>query len=481
MSTFLLRASSIIFFPIFSLYLTERDYGILSITQSLALIITVIGGMGITRSMTRFLYFEAEKIKNNHSSIIYTSLFSSLSFQLLIVFLIIVFNKYIPDVVLNDIPFFPYVFVAVITIPLNTFIEVVRTYFKSIQAGKKVFLLDIFFFSFNILFNLFYVVILGFDVVGIFYGILTNTIIFCVILYFVFYRKFKFNFNWNLLTKVLRYCAPLVPYAILNICFEACDKLYLNSEFGASYSGIYYIVIVFAAVFSAFKEAINTALTPWVYSHIKSNTKIIRLVVNWTFLLSGFLAITLSFLSKEILTILSSNPTFIKAHIYIPFTLVSFYLILFGNFFNIKTYYFGRYTDYLFIATIIGLAAELIACYFLIPKYDILGATISRLIAFAVHVFVLFYFSYKEVDKREMYDYKFLFLCCIIMSCLISLPFFIDLGFSIIINILIKLGFIFSLVSIVYVLKRNEVNVFIKSFVNSIIKKGSKKDEVIKT
>ena len=274
-----------------------------------------------------------------------------------------------------------------------------------------------------------------------------------------------------MLFKILRYCAPLVPYTILNICFEACDKFYLNSEHGTSYSGIYYIVVVFAAVFSAFKEAINTALTPWVYEKINLDTGIIKMVINWIFLLSGFLAMGLSFLSEEILTVLSSNPTFIKAHIYIPFSVVSLYLILFGNFFNIKTYYFGKYTDYLFIATIIGIIVNLIACYFLIPKYDILGASIARLIAFAVHVFVLFYFSYKEVEKREIYDYKFLIACCLIMSALIVLPFFVSLNFTLVVNILIKVGFIFSLMAMVYFIKRNEVNIFVKSFLSSMFRK----------
>lgn len=431
--------------------------------------------MGITNAMTRFIYFEAEKLKGDHSSIIYTSLFSSIAIQVLIVSIIIIFNNYIPDFILNDIPFFPYVFVALLTIPFNSVIEVARRYFVSIQDGKKVFLLNMSFFSLNILFNLFFVVTLRFDVIGIFYGIFINTIVFCIILYFVFYRKFKINFKINLLSKILRYCAPLVPYAILNIFFEACDKLYLNSEHGSSFSGIYYIVIVFAAVFSAFKESVNIALTPWIYEHIKSNSEIIRLVINWTLLISGFLAMILSFLSEEILIILSSNPAFIKAHVYIPFTIVGFYLILFGNVFNIKTYYFGNYTDYLFIATIIGLAVEIVACYFLIPKYDILGATVSRLIAFAVHVFVLFYFSYKEIEKREIYDYKFLFICCVIMSSLISLPFFIKLNFSFAINILIKLGFISLLMFIVYISKRNEINIFMKSFLNSAFKRSPKK------
>tara|TARA_A200000113_G_C8846005_1_gene348620 strand:- start:566 stop:1669 length:1104 start_codon:yes stop_codon:yes gene_type:complete len=366
------------------------------------------------------------------------------------------------------------VFVAILAVPFNSIIEVAKTYFKSIHEGKKVFYIDISFFSLNILFNLFFVVVLGFDVLGIFYGILINTLIFSCILYFTFYRKLTIEFSPQLLRKILRYCMPLVPYAILNIVFEACDKFYLNSQFGTSYSGLYYIVVIFASIFSSFKESIITALTPYFYENIEGNVNAIKRIINWTFLISGFIAMGLSFFSFEILTILSSNPTFVDAHIYIPFTIVSFYLILFGNLFNIKTYYFGKYTDYLFIATLIGLAVEITACYLLIPKYNILGATLSRLIAFGAHVLVLFYLSYKETQKREIYDYRFLIICCIVMSSIICLPFFIELKFSFIINMIIKLSFIISLAAIVYIFKREDINVFISSFTKSIITRKNK-------
>ena len=475
LSTFLLRASSIIFFPIFSLYLTDVDYGILSITQSIALIIGVMAGLGINRSITRFIYYESEKSNESHSSIIFTSLFSSFTIQALFVILVIVFNRFIPQSFLNEIEFFPYIFVAIVAVPFNSIIEVAKTYFKSVHQGKKVFYIDMSFFSLNILFNLFFVVVLGFDVLGIFYGILINTLIFSGILYFIFYRKLDLEFNPKLLKKILRYCLPLVPYAILNIVFEACDKFYLNSEYGTSYSGLYYIVIIFASIFSSFKESIITALTPYFYENIDDNVTTIKRIINWVFLISGFIEMTLSFFSLEILTILSSNPTFVNAHIYIPFTIISFYLILFGNLFNIKTYYFGKYTDYLFIATLVGLIVEVIACYLLIPKYNILGATLSRLIAFSAHVLVLFYLSYKETQKREIYDYQFLIVCCIIMSSIISLPYFINLQFSIFINIIIKVSFIGCLISCVYLFKRKEINLFISSFVKTMTLGKNKK------
>ena len=199
------------------------------------------------------MYYQTEKSKTNDASIIYTSLFASFGIQAAFVLLVILFNQYIPAKLLNDIDFFPYVFFTIIALPFNSIIEVAKTFYKSTHQGKKVFY-RYFFLSINILLNLLFIVGLGFDVVGIFYGILINTLFFSIILYFSFYRKHKIQFEKGLLYKILRYCMPLVPYTALNILFEACDKFYLNSEHGSSISGIYYIVIIFASIFHLLKN-----------------------------------------------------------------------------------------------------------------------------------------------------------------------------------------------------------------------------------
>ena len=53
-SSILLRAASIILFPIFSSYLAPQDYGILSITQGLVLVIVAVSSIQIPQAITRF-------------------------------------------------------------------------------------------------------------------------------------------------------------------------------------------------------------------------------------------------------------------------------------------------------------------------------------------------------------------------------------------------------------------------------------------
>lgn len=480
LSTILLRASSLIFFPIFSLYLTKSDYGTFSVVQSIVLVVGLIGGLGLNRALTRFIYYntESNSQSNDHDTIIFTTLISNLIGQLMVITIFIVIGPYILGPILKDIPFYPYVLIALVTIPLNSLVDTARCYFKSVHEGKKAFFLDISFFSINILFNLLFVVALGYDVLGLFLGVLSNTILFSIILIVFFYSKFSFKINTKVWKGMVKYSIPLLPFVFLNVVFESIDKLFLNANNGAADSGIYYLALTFAAIFSSFKESAISALTPWVFENMKSNINEITRVFNLILVITGVLGFIISLFSKEVLIVLSSNPDFIEAYQYVPFAVISFYIIFLGQLFNIKTLYFGNYHKYLFLATILGIVSEVIACYFLIPLYGLTGAIVSRIIAFSMQTVLFVYFSKKESEYKRMYNYNFLFTCVFLMSCLISIPFFIEFNSSFVINIFLKLGILVLVIILIYFFFRKELKnslVLITEFVPVLKKYIGKK------
>ena len=459
LSTILLRASSLIFFPIFSLYLTKSDYGTFSVVQSIVLIVGLLGGLGLNTALTRFIYYntESKSESSDHDTIIFTTLISNLGGQLVFISLFLLVGPYILGPILKDIPFYPYVLIGLITLPLNSLIDTARAYFKSIHEGRKAFLLDICFFSSNILFNLIFVVGLGYDVLGLFLGVLSNTILFSIILIVVFYSKFTFRFKPKVWKGMVKYAVPLLPFVFLNVVFESIDKLFLNANNGSSDSGIYYLALTFAAIFSSFKEAIISALTPWVFENMKTSIANISRVFNVILLTAGILGFLISLFSQEVLTLLSSKPEFIEAYRYVPFAIISFYIIFLGQLFNIKTLYFGNYHKFLFVATSLGIVSEIIACYFLIPLYGLTGAIVSRVIAFSMQTILFVYYSKKETEYQNLYDYKFLFACLFFMSLLISIPFFIEFNYSFLMNLSIKTGILVLVIILIYLFFKKEI------------------------
>lgn len=476
-STILLRASSIIFFPIFSKYLSLSDYGTLSLAQNIAVIVALMGGLGLSRSLTRFIYFrvkDSEVDKEiDHNTIIYTTLIASLVGLTGIVLVVILIGPFILKPILGGIPFYPYIPLALSALPLNAFIETARAYFIATHDGKSSFILDTSFFSLTIFFNLFYVVYLGFDVSGIFLGILTNTILFSIILLVLFYRKFKFRIDNSFFKSILRYTLPLVPFMFLNTLFDSVDKFFLNSSDGSRASGVYYLAMTFALMYSTFKESINQALTPWVYQNIEKDEMLIRKTFNKVIVLVGLVGLLISLYAKEFFILFSSNPELLVSYKYIPLTIVSFYIVSLAQLINIKTFYFGNYNKYVFIATLVALIVEFISCYFLIPKYSIYGAIYSRIIAFTIQTLIFLWFSKLEKEKQHLYDFNQLFLWTILISISIWLSSYLNLIENFYYSIPLKMLVSLLVCLQIYYMFKVQINIFVLSKKSKFLKQAS--------
>lgn len=96
----------------------------------------------------------------------------------------------------------------------------------------------------------------------------------------------------------------------------------------------------------------------------------------------------------------------------------------------------------------------------LVPELKILGASLSRIIAFFVQTLLFLYFSKMERESAGLYNYSFLFFSLIFISGVIILPFFIELKFHIFINIMFKSMILLFFLSFILFIFRREFKLF---------------------
>lgn len=421
-SSILLRASSIIFFPLFSYYLTKVDYGILSMTQSIASIVTIFAGFELSRSLTRII-FNKESDGTNEDTILYTTLICSTVLSVSVVGTLLLFGKFLLKPMLEDIPFYPYVYYYLLSIPFSVVIENCRAYLRAKHQGEKVFILDILFYGTNILLNLVFVVLLKMKILGIILGVLVNAVLFSITLIPFFYRKHTFSFSKKVALHAFRYSYVLMPSVFAGILLESIDRFFLNSHSGSGSSGTYYISLTFASIFSSIKESVIVAYTPWTFQNIqkKSESEIAEITA-YIFGATGLLALAISWFSKEALQILSSNPELVEAYQYIPLNIAAIYVIFLGQLYGLKILYYENTIKYLVFTVVVGIVFDLVFCYFLVPIYDIQGASLSRYFSFLLHVYAIFILSRLDKQKNKMYNDQLLFVTLFSMSALITLP-----------------------------------------------------------
>lgn len=383
-SGILLRASSIILFPVFSLCLTKFDYGVLSITQSITTFLTLFASMELSRGLTRFLYLEEFK-KFSQKQIAGTTLIFVILSNVAIALILLFSGKILLKPLLGEIDFYPYMFFSLLTIPLTSIFDFYRAFLKSINIGKRVLFLELSYYGGNILFNLIFVVIYKMGVIGIIYSTLVVGVIFAIYFFIRNVHQFLLKLDFNILKPLLKYSFPLFIYILLGIILESTDRIFLNNIKGVNISGVYYIALTFATVFSAVKEAFNSAFIPWFFKNKTDySTREINKVFYFIIIGAGIFCAGISMFGYEVLYLLSNNPDLVDAAKYIPLTVYSLFVVFVGQLYNIPVLYDIKLSRTLIYSNLTAIIISVALSYFLIPVYGEYGSLFARLAAFSV-------------------------------------------------------------------------------------------------
>ena len=446
-SSILLRASSVFLFPIFSFYLTKADYGILLITQSLTVFITSLSNLETRKALTRFLYNEDFNRKKVLGNVIITGLISNT----LVVGSLLLFGNKILTYFLNDIPYYPYMFYSILCIFFTYLVTIYTSFLKAVQKGKKSFVFDITYHVTNIILNLFFVVIMKFDVIGLIYSTLLSGIIFSIIAYFKIKNISIFSFDKKIIRSILSYSAPLIPYMWLGIGIETVSTIFLNVEQGKEVSGIYYIALTFSSIFSTIKGSIILAITPWFFEFYKTKEEFIKKVFIDIIIFLSIVGFGISVFSYEILSILSSKNEFVEAWKYIPIVTLGFLIVFIGELVNLPIYYEKGKTKFLILANFGGLITTFVFSYLLTFQFGINGTIIARTSGYLIMTIIMIIIS----DKILNFHLNYIVILLVVISCFASF----HLNFLPIDYLLLLTIKIFSILAIFYL------------FLKSILKK----------
>ncbi|HRW20373.1 MAG TPA: oligosaccharide flippase family protein [Bacteroidales bacterium] len=401
LSSIILRASSIIFFPIFSAYLTKVDYGIMSITQLFVLILMSLSDIQLPRGITRFLYDDQAKEKDYEKKLMGSSFLIVIIINVLMLMLIIPFGEYIFQPLLNDISFFPYMTFALAAVPFTIVFNQYKSLQKAKHNGKTVFTLDMLYFGGNILLNLLFVVGFKMDALGIILSTLVNSLIMGTYAFIKYYRNTVLKIDFKFLKPVLKYTIPLIPFMLMGVLLNSVDAIFLNSIQGAEISGIYYIALTFAALFSMFKESFNFAFTPWFFENFREeNYQYIRKLFNIITWGAGFIALLISIFGYEVLYILSSNPELVEAWKYIPLATFGLLIVFIGQLYNLAVYYSKTKSNLLFISNTAGFIVNLLLCFAFASVFNPYYALIAKAAGFSVMGAIQVFLAVKSTDFK---------------------------------------------------------------------------------
>jgi len=383
--------------PILTVYLSPKDYGILSLIEVAILFLTPF----ITLNINSFINIEFFKVSQKELSQYITNALI-LSFISACLFLVITF--FAKSMIADTLKISS---LLVIWIPIFVLLRVVSSVVLGLyQVSEQPVKFAIYtllqtaidFALSYILVAVFYQGYIG-RLEGIYGAFLVTSIYGIYILWGNGYISNKITFKYS--KEILMYGMPLIPHVLGGVILAMSDRYFISYYVGNTMVGYYSVAYQMAALMLLISTSVNQAWMPMLYKLLVNHKKNKKLINRYTFLL--FLLYTISgliiYYVSDIIFSLFVDKKFYEAKIFFPILLLGFvlqsYYYLFTNFlfFYKKTWLLAKIT---FFSAILNLILN----YFLILSFGTMGVAYATVITYAVYLLIVWYVSIRPFNSK---------------------------------------------------------------------------------
>ena len=412
------KGISFFLLPIYTLYLSPADYGVLGVSSSLSSFISIFITFSLGASAGRFYYSHNKDeaySQKLYGTIITIVLINSIFWGSLFILL----HKWIIDPFLGNIDFYPYIFLGFLNVIVTPLYQLFQEYLQTRQEGLHFGINSMCFFILNVAFTIIALCIFNSGVLGILISNLATAFIFFIYAVFFFLKKLKMGVDSKIAKESFKYALPLVPHALANWSNGTIDRLLVNGLKSESVAGLYNLGQQYSSVMNFICNAANQAYVPWFYDKVNYGTaglQQIKKMAEAIIAVLSLIAIVMSLFAKELLGIMVTNPDYDNVWKIIPFLVVAY--LFHGLYFFFVNVLFLKDTKIVFTITIATMAINIGFNVLLIPSYGYMGSGFAFLVTNLFQSVISLLISMKQ-NKEIRFNWLKMYAIC-----------FLTLGFS---------------------------------------------------
>lgn len=424
-------AVSVLMLPIYTLYLSPTDYGILALVLSLQAFLPILMTLQIQGSIPRF-YFEycddKAKLKVFISTILlFMVILSTASVLFLSTYLDEILDLIFPKTIgYNDI-FVLGVWSSYLTVFSSLFINIIRVQQRSMLFMKAS--LSLFFIS--LIIQIFEVVVYERGAYGVVEATLISTLLSLIVYATIVREFFIFKFNLKIIIEPMKYSLPLIPHALSGLIFMYSDRIILEKSVTLLIIGLYMFSDKIAMVFKTIVNEFNNSFSPYFNERSKQSKSIavtetqnISLVFIYVVAMS---VIVLSLFSVEVVYFLFDERYF-ETWRMIPL-LSSAYVFRSLYCFSSSGLFYEKMTGKVAIITIVSGLVNIALNLWLIPLYGVIAAIYTTIFSFLLTFIMAEIMSYKifylHLDLAKIFSIVGFMFVAILFSISLNENFFV--------------------------------------------------------
>ncbi len=447
-----IKAMGFVSIPIFTRFLTEEEYGIMSVFYANVPIFIVLLSLGTYSSVSRYCYENKDDFKEFlGTNLVLLGIIISITTS----FFLIIRGK------IYDLLNLPYplplliVFVSILSIIYSIYLQ---TLYPQRQS-KKVAITNISYSYTGLIIGIFLTLILHNNrYMGRIIGSIVTGLIFSVYFFYLLLPKINLSFRKKHIIYIFSYTLPLLVSSLSDQILGQFDRIMINSIIDSKAAGYYSIGYNIGMLTLLIIGAIQLSIGPDFFRYMKDrNLEKLDKLVDRMFSFVFIFGLGLILFGENILFFLS-DPKFYAGALVIPPVVAGY--IFYGLFAYYSSYIsYIKKNIYLTITTLIAGLTNIILNIIYIPKFGFVAAAYTTLVSYFILFFSLWliekYLLKLKITPIIIFIKKlFLFYAMLgLFYFLISIP-----NFEVIPTILIKTIILILFISLIL---RKEIKIII--------------------
>jgi len=425
--------------------LGTHDYGVLSLGLAISSFLSAFSLLGLDESIIRFVsFYNGENNKEAIKGTILTSFKTVINSSVFFGILLIIFSSYLSDNIFKEYELTKVLLFVALTLPFGVGAQIFLASFRAFQKPEYEVLIKELLEKFSRLIITVILIFYGFKLTGALFGFFLAVIIMFFVAFFTFNKKIFNIYNKNIKSienkkELLNYSLPLLLKNFMWFIVAWTDVLMIGYFKTISEVGIYNVALPTANLIIVPVYGIMYLFLP-IISELYAKKKneeikyIYKKISKYTFVLNVPIFLIIFLLSKDIISLFfgkdyisASTPLIILSLGYLLYSLTDISMNMLSVMKKTKTIFS--------IIFLFGLS-NIILNYFLIPKYDIIGAAIGTSISFVIGAILMVSASYKHTNLHPFMFKYYKVVIALILTFLISLSVRNLISFSPLINII---------------------------------------------
>lgn len=468
-STLLVKAIGFLLLPVYTLFLTPEDYGITNLVNSFTAVATFIVAFSLYSAIIRFYVDykdDREKQKRFYGTVV---IFVSLSGCIFVGFMFL-FRGFLTACFFEGIAFFPIVVIALLSLTFACLQTVHQSILRSMQAGKKLTVINLIVFAFQVGFTLIFIGVFNMGAIGVLLALMLINLFYTMYMIYDLKKNDLVTFCMDrlILKAALRYSIPLMPHHLSTSIASFASRVFINNSASLVSVGLYSVAMQFGAIIDMIQYSVNQAFAPWFYDVMNRGGDAGKreAVVLSRFLLTlySLIYMGIGLFSPEVLMLMTTE-RYHLAWTVIPILVVAFSVKSMYYFYVNVLLYYKQAANKIFISTMAGSFVDIILASILVKFYGMYGAAVAFLIAKVIVVSIVVAMSkmYEDIGYRVIDMLKIIIPSLLFMGVGLYFNYTQYLIIFSWINLLYKTGIFLFYLAFIYLTNRSAINNLIRS------------------